>query len=357
MSTMAQHASNVAGPSNSNTQVVIELDIRMPSHLSDFVTKSVKEFKKLRQDHAKSENYLARLSLQYEEGTIPHSLRMKPPKLQIGDPEAHSILDAGLAKCTSAYRIKCFEALLQAQKSYLTKLKTQLDGYKPKFEARLSSLTDPLLAINKPIVEKWHALLSASFHSQVDTFLIQCHISEAVKQAAISERETARETAMGEADNLPVETSIATLVRIEVQKEIKKALNSLNLKAKLASKVKKPAKTGKKSEIAKGKKPMVNGMEGTGSKKKKNTSKKGKGSGNEERRNGNTSTRSNPSPSSSRRPTNRNPKIKFGSGTRKPSLIAKGGASKNQGKNAKTKMKKPPAKTAKTARGGSFGTR
>lgn len=87
---MAQHASNVAGPSNSNAQVVIEPDVRMPSHLSDFVTKSVKEFKKLRQDHAKRENYLARLSLQYEEGTIPHSLRMKPPKLQIGDPEAQT---------------------------------------------------------------------------------------------------------------------------------------------------------------------------------------------------------------------------------------------------------------------------
>lgn len=80
--------------------------------------------------------------------------------------------------------------------------------------------------------------LSASFHSQIDTFLIQCHISEAIKQAVISEREIARETAKGEAANLPVEISIATLVKIEVQKEIKNALNSLILKANLVSKCK-----------------------------------------------------------------------------------------------------------------------
>lgn len=263
---MAQHASNLAGPSNSNAQVVLESEVQMPSHLSDFVTKSVKEFKKLRYNCAKSEKYLVRLSLQYEEGTIPHLLRMKPSKLQIGDPEAQSILNAGLTECTSAYRIKCFEALLQTQKCYLAKLKPQFDGYKPKFEVRLSCLTDPHLAINRSIIEKWHALLSASFHSQIDTFLIQCHIFKAVKQAAISEREAARKTAMGEVENLPVETSIATLVRLEVQKEIKKkALNSLTPKAKPASKGKQPVKTGRKSEITKRKKPKVNDTGGKGS--------------------------------------------------------------------------------------------
>lgn len=42
---------------------------------------------------------------------------------------------------------------------------------------------------------------------------------------------------MAEAKNLSVETSIATLVRIDIQKEIKKnAFNSLILKAKPASK-------------------------------------------------------------------------------------------------------------------------
>lgn len=98
-----------------------------------------------------------------------------------------------------------------------------------------------------------------------------------------------------------------------------------------------------------------------GVKKKKNIHNsrgKEKGLGNEKRRNGNTSTRSNPSPSSSRRPTNRKPGIKFDSGTQKPSLIAKIGASKTHGKNAKAKTKKTPAKTVKkTAHVGSFGTR
>ena len=39
---MTQHASNEVGPSNSNARIVLETDIHMPSHISDFVTKSVK---------------------------------------------------------------------------------------------------------------------------------------------------------------------------------------------------------------------------------------------------------------------------------------------------------------------------
>lgn len=67
--------------------------------------------------------------------------------------------------------------------------------------------------------------------SQEDIFLIICHIPEAVKQPVISERKTARETAMGEAENLPVETSIAILVRIEVQNEIKRGSTPLPLRS------------------------------------------------------------------------------------------------------------------------------
>ena len=67
--------------------------------------------------------------------------------------------------------------------------------------------------------------------SQEDIFLIICHIPEAVKQPVISEQKTARETAMGEAENLPVETSIAILVRIEVQNEIKRGSTPLPLRS------------------------------------------------------------------------------------------------------------------------------
>lgn len=352
---MAQHASNNAGPSNFNAHVALESDIRMPSHLSDFLTKSVKEFKHIRTELVKCQKYLQRLSLQYGEGTIPNSLRMKPPKLQIGDPEAQTILDSGLAECTSAYRIKCLEALITAQESRLASLKTKLEEYKPDFENRLSSLINPLLTINfmsslgKPLIESWQAQLSASFQSQIDSYLIQCQISEEIKAGAIIARALAREAAMGEAETLPIEPSIATLVRIEVQKEVKKALNSL---------VPKP-KSGKKPEITKGKKPKP-AMDGGSTKKKilkpkpkPKENEKGKkiGSENETRRNGKTSTRSNPSPTSSRRPTNRNPQTKSGSGFRKRSPTAKDDASKNP----RGKPKKTPKST--TARGGFSGTR
>lgn len=333
------------GPSHASASTSSSMDISIPPPLLAFVHTSVKEFKSLRHEHEKTSKYLQKLRVQFEEGTIPNSLRMSPPKLQIGDPEAQSVLDASLAECTTAYRIKCFEALIKAQESRLASLTHKLEQSKPVFETRLSDLISPLRSLNligdksKSSIESWHLHLSNLFVTHVDAFLIHKQLSDVSKAAAIAARNVAREGAMEEAETLPVEPSIATLVKREVVKEVlkevKKVVNSIQVKPKAQKLGTKPAS-----------KPKAN---------------PGGKSGNGKQQKGiRVSTRSAASPTSFNKRSGPNRTTGSGTGGRKPSARVNGKPATTKGATTTTtKTKRPyvPPHRRGGARGVSSGTR
>lgn len=274
------------------------LDMPIPSHLKDFLRKSVEEYKRMFLQFDKNLMFVKNLKQQNDEGKIINSLRIKPPRLTVQDPESQVLLQESLEKLAITYRLQCQNAYIATLETQLEKLRRKLNSYSSTFASNLQEILDymvELSLVDSPstlwhnTISKWKKDITTEFMKIVNNFKVTHLLNAKIKQAAFSRRKTAQDEAMGEADNLPTEPSIARLIKEQVQEQVKVQINKL-----------------KNDLLKKG--------DDQNKKRKKKRSRKGKGKPNNNNNNNN-----------NRRPTDSRPRPQQGGQQSRPAKPQQGG--------------------------------
>lgn len=236
-----QYTFNV-GASTSNAEAFDNLfprcttGINLPSHLKDFLKKSIEEYKKMFLAFEKSQAYLKKLREQRAEGTVPNSLRLKPPRLTVQDEQGQAFLNQTLQDLCNNYRSSCLEVLIEAQQKLVENQEKKLDSYCTTFDASLQeilSLMASLELFDSPTpmwhntIQSWRASLLKDFKNAINNFKVTHLLNAKIKEAAFTKRKAAQDQAMGDAETLPTEPSIAKLVKEQVQKQVQAQVSKL----------------------------------------------------------------------------------------------------------------------------------
>ena len=226
--------------------------VSLPTHFNDFLRKSIQEYKKLFYAVEKSKQFLQKLCSHRDEGTLPSSIRMKPPKLVVPDDQADAMLQSKMRVMCDDYNKGILACYIQAQETILNNQEQKVKNYHSTFAANLTQLFEVIKDLDffdaqqtlwKCTLDKWREKLTLDFKAAINNFRLTHFLDNQIKKNATSRRQQKQDQAMEDAEQLPKEESIATLIKKKVAEEINKVKAQLKGKNSHASK---KTNTGKK---------------------------------------------------------------------------------------------------------------
>lgn len=169
----------------------------LPKHFNDFLRKSIQEYKKLFYSVEKSKQFLAKLCTHNTEGTLPPSIRMKPPKLVVPDDKADVMLQSKMRIMCDEYNKGLLACYIQAQETILCNQEQKVKDYPSTFAANLTQLFELMhdldLFDNQPVLwkntlDKWRDQLTLDFKASINNFRLTHFLDKSIERNATSRR-------------------------------------------------------------------------------------------------------------------------------------------------------------------------
>ena len=125
-----------------------------PPHIKDFLNKSIEEYKRLTLSSEKAKTLFLKKTKEKEEGMFPTCLRVKPPKLTIGDEQMNTIFQDKMWELCETYKKGLQDAYLQFLESTAKALENKVNQYPAIFDENLNQAF--LLLADCKMVDSWH---------------------------------------------------------------------------------------------------------------------------------------------------------------------------------------------------------
>ena len=125
----------------------------IPPHIKDFLNKSIEEYKRLTLSSEKAKTLFLKKTKEKEEGMFPTCLRVKPPKLTIGDEQMNTIFQDKMWELCETYKKGLQDAYLQSLESTAKALENKVNQYPAIFDENLNQAF--LLLADCKMVDSW----------------------------------------------------------------------------------------------------------------------------------------------------------------------------------------------------------
>lgn len=237
-----------------------------PAAISSLVQTAFKDFKRRHLQADRSAEFLRKLKIFKDSGSLPKNLQVKPPKISINDPEGNALLASELdsiqADTNQRFLTAYISAMEIATKNHGKAIDDLVSGFSASLNSTIESVKQqPFLGSFSVPSDSWLSSAKDLFESDCNNFLLDKILKKNARDAAAASRQDARDAAMTEADQIPIEKSIAELINDKLsqkfgslQSEIKE-LRSLLSKSDPSSSQAPPLK--KKTKSAKKKNPSL----------------------------------------------------------------------------------------------------
>ncbi|XP_057824695.2 uncharacterized protein LOC131036742 [Cryptomeria japonica] len=206
-----------------------------PPAISSLVHTAFKDFKRRHLLADRSSDFLRKLKMFSDAGTLPKSLQLKPPKLSVNDSEGNSFLASEFEKIQGEANQRFLEAYISAiEKAHANHVKAIGD----MAASFANSLASTIAAVkNQPYVgsfsvpaDAWLTSAQASFDALCNNFVCEKALKKNARDAAAAVNQDARDAAMAEADQIPIEKSVAELINEQLNNKfnaLQKKLDAL----------------------------------------------------------------------------------------------------------------------------------
>ncbi|GLJ59606.1 hypothetical protein SUGI_1515640 [Cryptomeria japonica] len=226
----------------------------LPSAISSLVLTAFKDFKRRHLIADRSAEFLRKLKVFSEAGTLPKNLQVKPPKVVVNDSEGNAFLSAQLDSIQADANLRFLGAYVSAMETTSANHAKAIVELSASFSASLASTIDAIK--NQSYVgsfsvpsDDWLKSAQDFFDALCNNFVMDKVMKKTARDAALAVRQEARDNAMSEADQLPVEHSVAELINDKLNSKFLALQSKIEeLQASLAESSSGPLKSALRSK-------------------------------------------------------------------------------------------------------------